>query len=63
MKILLQDDLKAKGIPQGPVQIWRLVRAGKFPKPVKIGARNGWPEHEIDAWLAERIAVRDAEAA
>jgi predicted DNA-binding transcriptional regulator AlpA len=35
---------------------------GRFPRPLKIGSRNFWPEQEIDAWIAERIAERDAKA-
>ena len=38
----------------------RLIKAGLFPKPVKITAgTNGWVEEEIDGWIAERIRVRD----
>jgi|GEM_PF-5283201 len=31
-----------------------MVRAGEFPKPLKIGATVCWPE-----WIDERIAERD----
>ena len=35
--------------------IYRLMRAGKFPTPLKIGERAvRWPEHEIKAWLEDR---------
>ena len=35
--------------------IYRLMRAGQFPEPVRVGPRAvRWPEHELDAWLAER---------
>jgi prophage regulatory protein len=35
-----------------------------FPKPVKIGPRCvAWPSSEIDAWVMDRIAARDAEVA
>ena len=42
--------------------IWRLVQAGKFPKPVKLvpGRRAvGWPEEEIDAVIDAAIASRE----
>jgi prophage regulatory protein len=40
------------------------IRAGTFPKPVPIGARTvAWASDEIDAWIAARIAARDAKAA
>ncbi len=37
--------------------IYLKVSQGLFPSPVKIGANSvGWPEHEIDAVLAARVA-------
>ena len=31
--------------------LWRDVRAGRFPAPVKVGAnRIGWLETEVDEW-------------
>ena len=35
--------------------------AGWFPKRVKINERaSGWVEDEVEAWLAARVAERDA---
>jgi prophage regulatory protein len=40
--------------------IYEKISRGLFPKPVKLGDRAvGWPEHEIDAWVEERLAARD----
>jgi len=36
------------------------VVARRFPQPVHIGARVLWLEREIDAWIAQRVAERDA---
>lgn len=34
---------------------WRLIRAGKFPAPVKLTSHAvGHYEDEIDAWIASR---------
>ena len=42
--------------------IYELIRKGSFPKSVPLTARNrGWLEHEIDAWIEARAAVRDTE--
>jgi prophage regulatory protein len=39
--------------------IYQHISAGSFPKPVSLGLRAvGWLEHEIDAWLSERIQIR-----
>jgi prophage regulatory protein len=42
------EGLAKKGINFSDTHIWRLIRAGDFPKPVKIGNRNHWVETEID---------------
>ena len=34
---------------------WRLIKADKFPKPVKLTEHAiGWRESSIDEWLASR---------
>jgi predicted DNA-binding transcriptional regulator AlpA len=45
----------------------RMAAEGKFPRPVRLteGGENqhgriGWVESELDAWLAARLAERDA---
>ena len=60
MKLLSYDELKpVKGINYSKVQLWRLEKAGRFPKRVSIGAaRCGWAEHEIDSWIGARMAER-----
>jgi len=41
--------------------IWRSRRAGDFPAPIQIGPKSvAWLSHEIDAWIAARVAARDA---
>lgn len=35
--------------------IYRLMRAGKFPEPIKVGGKAvRWRESELDAWVASR---------
>ena len=39
----------------GRSTIYRLMRDGSFPEPLKIGPRAvRWRESEIEAWLASR---------
>ena len=38
--------------------IWKWHRAGKFPRPVRIGRRVAWVRAEVEAWLAERKGDR-----
>lgn len=45
-------------------ELYRLISLGRFPRPVPLGERvRAWDADEIEAWIAERIAARDAEAA
>lgn len=35
--------------------IYRLMRTGQFPEPIRIGPRAvRWPESEIEAWIESR---------
>jgi prophage regulatory protein len=46
---------------RSPNHLAQAVRRGEFPRPVKIGKRAiAWLESDLQAWLAERIAERDA---
>jgi prophage regulatory protein len=62
MKLLCYEDLKpVKGIGYSKVQLWRLEKLNDFPKRVRLGrGRHGWAEHEVDAWIAARIHLRDS---
>jgi prophage regulatory protein len=38
--------------------IWRLERAGDFPKRIRLSAGAvGYRRAEVDAWLASRVAL------
>ena len=45
-------------------QVYRLVAAGQFPQPVKLGqSASAWIEAEVAQWCADRIAAsREATA-
>lgn len=44
--------------------LYRAIAAGDFPKPIKLGERaSAWSAAEVDAWIAARIAARDAKGA
>lgn len=44
------------------VTIWKLEKAGQFPRAVKLTVgRKAYVESEVDAWIADRIARRNAE--
>jgi prophage regulatory protein len=60
-RLMRYEDLPTKGIFYSKTQVWRLEKRGQFPRRVPIGpGRHGWVEDEIDQFIADRIAARDA---
>ena len=50
-------------VPYSDMHIWRLERAGKFPRRIKLGpGRVAWRLSEILSWIDERAAERDGPA-
>jgi hypothetical protein len=64
MKMLSYEDLKDRGIRFHPASLSRMVRQGRFPRPVKLsgvpGGRKSWAEQVIDEWLARRLEESQA---
>jgi prophage regulatory protein len=41
--------------------LYRMMAAGEFPRAAPLGRRGvGWPESEVSAWIASRMAARGA---
>jgi len=63
MRLLTYADLKPeRGIPYSSTHLWRLIKAGKFPKPMKgsgPGSLNLWTDEQIDDHIKSLIAERD----
>ena len=36
--------------------IYERIKAGTFPKPIKLGSASAWQAHEIEAWIAGQAA-------
>jgi prophage regulatory protein len=61
-RLLRYKDLKMKGIMWTRVHVDRLEKVSKFPKRVHLGPGTvAWVEDEIDAYVAGKIADRDAQ--
>jgi prophage regulatory protein len=38
-------------------EIYRRVKLGTFPRPIRLGVNAvAWPQAEIEAWVAEKVA-------
>ena len=59
--LLAFPELAKRGIPFTRQHIARLIKQGRFPAPIKPGiGTNRWIASEVDAWLVQRKADRDA---
>jgi prophage regulatory protein len=59
LRALTITDVMEK-IGGGRTFIYRAMQANAFPKPIRVGRRSSWIESEVEQWLTERIAERDA---
>jgi len=48
------SDLEAR-VTLKKSQLWKLIREGRFPKPIKCGRSSLFVSREVDAWIEERI--------
>jgi len=61
-RVVSKKELKTVcGIPYSFQHIARLEKAGRFPRRIALGQnRVAWLLTEVEAWLDERIAKRNA---
>lgn len=61
MNRILRSREVTKLIGISRTQVWKLVHAGQFPQPVRLGGPDtrsvGWHENEIQDWLDTRARV------
>jgi len=44
-------------VPISPATLWRRVKSGEFPKPVKLSERvTAWRVEDVRAWMDSRSA-------
>ncbi len=59
-RLIRMSEMKAHGVPFSRASIYRLIRAGEFPAPIKLGEHtSAWLVSEIEAWKHAKIAARD----
>lgn len=62
MTKLISKRITADRVSLHPASVMRKVRKGVFPRPVHVRvSRIAFVESEVDAWIADRVAERDAD--
>lgn len=54
-----RQQLHLLGVTCSDPTLWKLIKDGEFPQPVKIGKSNYWLVDELETWLAEQPRVAD----
>ncbi len=58
-----QSQLIPDIIPVSSATFWRMVKAGEFPKPVKLTERcTAWKVEDIRAWMKSKDAAAGAQS-
>lgn len=47
--------------PISKVSLYRMIKKGEFPAPVKLGGCSVWSNVELKAWLRNRLTPRRRE--
>ena len=51
---MLTDKEVANALKLSRSSVWRLAKAGKLPKPVKVGMNAArWKQSELKAWMEQ----------
>jgi prophage regulatory protein len=55
---LLRFPAVLKRTAMGRTALYALIKAGKFPAPVKVGGASAWVDVEITRWIEELMLAR-----
>ena len=58
--VLIDFKQTSAKVCMGRSRIYALIDEGNFPRPVKIGSSSRWIVSEIDAYIAQLTATRNA---
>jgi prophage regulatory protein len=57
-ELIGKPGVKAGLLPISSATLWRRVKTGEFPAPVKLSARvTAWHVAEVEAWIRSRCAA------
>jgi len=61
---LLQVGAVTERVGISRAQIYKLMAAGRFPRPLDLGGKvRRWRSDELDDWIEQRTAARDGNGA
>jgi predicted DNA-binding transcriptional regulator AlpA len=61
--LLSRDDLRALGVPWSRSRLYKVIAAGRFPRPVATGPnvydRKLWRRQDVERWLRQLRPVAE----
>lgn len=58
-RIVRKPELMSR-IGLSDASIWRMEKAGKFPKRIRLGGQSvGWFSDEVEGWMQKKAAERE----
>jgi prophage regulatory protein len=45
-------------VGMGRTAVYEMIKAGKFPRPVKVGTASAWIDVEVTRWIEQLAATR-----
>ncbi|MEB2328067.1 MAG: AlpA family transcriptional regulator [Pseudomonas sp.] len=58
--ILIKMPEVCRQVGLGKSAIYELIAAAAFPAPVKLGRYSRWSQNEVQGWVEQQKAVRNA---
>lgn len=59
--LLTNPEVRARAGIKSHAKLYELIRQGKFPAPIKLGARTArWPVATVEAWIQKQIDAQGA---
>lgn len=57
MKLIRESELLKNHIPISRTTLWRMVKDGQFPAPIKLRGSTAWKEDDVKSWLEKQGAA------
>lgn len=59
--MLTNPEVRSRTGIKSHTKLYDLIRQGKFPAPVKLGARTArWPAAVVEEWIAQQVSTAKA---
>jgi len=62
MRTLLTLAQLCEALSLSSTTVYKLIRSGRFPAPIRVGKLSRWSSRDVDQWIADRETERRSAA-